>query len=49
MHHIGHIAAFWLHKAMQVPGGHANEARRVEYWSCIAQYNSANLLCGGRV
>lgn len=46
MHHIDHIRAYWLHRAMSIPGGAALEERRVEYWSCIAHLNSCRILCG---
>lgn len=49
MHHIDHIRAYWLNRAMSVPGGASNDARRVEYWSYICNLNSARILCGAVV
>jgi hypothetical protein len=44
MHHIDHIRAYWLHRAMSIPGGASNETRKAEYWVYVAQLNSCHIL-----
>ncbi len=46
-HHVDHIRAYWLHRAMQFPGGAALEQHRVAYWSCIAHINHYRIVSGG--
>lgn len=51
MYQISHIAAFWLQKAMTIPGGAANPdvELRVIYWPYICHYNTARRLSGGYI
>jgi hypothetical protein len=47
MHHFDHIRAFWIHRAMAIPGGASNETRKAAYWACMAQNHTYSILSGG--
>lgn len=44
MYMIDHIRAYWLSRAMAIPGGASNADLKVEYWSAVAHMNSADRL-----
>ena len=44
MYHIDHIRAYWLHRAMSVPGGAALPERRAEYWTYMAHLHTCRIL-----
>jgi hypothetical protein len=43
MYQIDHIRAYWLNRAMSIPGGASSE-QRGEYWRYIAHLHTAERL-----
>lgn len=47
-YHYAHIRAYWLYKAMSIPGGASSEDinLRIAYWVYISKLRHYNIICG---